>query len=195
MVTGTAGKQPQRLPVRVAEQRGVCKALGAVTGAAVGLADGFVLGVVVSTADPGIGWVTAIGFVVGTILGLAGAAAGAAAGSALDNMLTEGPPEDEFFVYEDAVRKHHSVVLAFPDDEETTESARHLLAEEGAESIDGARKEWTGLRTTEQEHYSERSVVGRGGHGKVKLVSRWRQDKSGFVGRESEKPPLTRQRR
>jgi hypothetical protein len=158
----------QRIPVSAAEQPGVCKALGAVTGAAVGLADGFVVGAVVSTAGPGIGSVTAIGFVVGTILGLVGAAVGAAAGSALDNALTEGLPEDELFVYEDAVRKQRSVVLAFPDDEATTGCVRHLLAEEGAESIDEARKEWwIGLRSAEQEHYSKRAVVAS--HGKVKL--------------------------
>jgi len=163
LVPGAAGKQVQRVPVSAAEQPGMGKALGVVTGAAVGLAGGFELGAVVSAALPGIGPVTAIAFSVATILGLAGAAVGAAAGSALDNALTDGLPEDELFVYEDAVRKQRSVVLAFPDDEETTESARRLLAEEGAESIDEARKEWwTGLRSAEQEHYSERSVVARG---------------------------------
>jgi hypothetical protein len=160
----------QRVPVSAAEQPGMGKALGALTGAAVGLAGGFELGALVSANVPGVGPVTAIGFLLGTILGLAGAAVGAAAGSALDNALTDGLPEDELFVYEDAVRKHRSVVLAFPDDEDTTESARHLLAAEGAESIDEARKEWwIGLRSAEQEHYSERSVVARGSHGKERL--------------------------
>jgi hypothetical protein len=140
-----------------------------VTGAAVGLADGFVLGAVLSAADPGIGSVTAMGFLLGTILGLAGAAVGATAGSALHNMLTEGPPEDELLVYEEAVRRHRSVVLAFPDDEGTTEFARHLLAEEAAEGIDEARKEWrTSSRTEEQQHYPARGVAARGSHSKEK---------------------------
>ena len=114
IVPGAAGKQPQRLPVRAAEQPSVCKVLGAVTGAAVGLADGFVLGAVVGAADPGIGSITAIGFVVGTILGLVGAAVGAAAGSALDNLITDGPTEDELLVYEGALRESRSVCLRFP---------------------------------------------------------------------------------
>src|SRR5262249_30142628 len=96
------------------------------------------------------------------ILGLAGAVAGAAAGSALDNALTEGLPEDELFVYQDAVGKDHSVVLTFPHDELTAKSVRHVLTAEGAESIDEARKEWwIGLRSAEQEHYSKRGLVAR----------------------------------
>ncbi len=135
LVPGAVGEQVQRVPVSAAEQPGAAKALGAVTGAAVGLAGGFELGAVVSAALPGIGPVTAIGFLVATILGLAGAAVGAAAGSALDNALTEGLPEDELFVYEDAVRKDRSVVLAFPDDEDTTVSVRHILAAEGQKAL------------------------------------------------------------
>jgi hypothetical protein len=163
IVPGAVGKQPQRLPVSAAEQPTVCKALGAVTGAAVGLADGFVLGAVVSAADPGVGSVTAIGFLFGTILGLAGAAVGAAAGSALDSFITDGLPEGELLVYEDALRKSRSVVLAFPHDRVTTESARGVPAEEGAESIDPAPKArtqwWTGRRSAEQQDYLKRDVV------------------------------------
>ena len=171
IVPGAAGKQPQRLPVRAAEQPSVCKVLGAVTGAAVGLADGFVLGAVVGAADPGIGSITAIGFVVGTILGLVGVAVGAAAGSALDNLITDGPTEDELLVYEGALRESRSVVLAFPDDEDTTKSVRHILAEESAESIDQGRKKWwRSLPSAEQEHYSKRGVVARGSHGKETLT-------------------------
>jgi hypothetical protein len=65
-----------------------------------------------------------------------GAAAGYAAGSALDKALTDGLSE-----------------LAFPHDEVTTKSAPHLLAEEGAKSIDEARKQWwIGPRSAAQEH-------------------------------------------
>ena len=80
---------------------------------------------------------------------------GATAGEAFDNALTEGLPEDELFIYEDALRKGRSVVLAFTDDETTAESARHVIEAEGAESVNAARQAWwTGLRTVEQEHYS-----------------------------------------
>lgn len=170
LVPGEVGRQLQCVPLSASEQPGVARALGAVTGAAIGLAVGFGLGVVASAALPGMGPVTVTGFWGATILGLVGAVVGAAAGSALDNALTEGLPEDELFVYQDAVRKHHSVVLAFSDDALTAKSVRRVLAAEGAESIDEARKEWwIGLRSAELEHYSERRVVARESQGKEEL--------------------------
>ena len=60
LVAGDIGKQVQRGHRSAAEQPCVCKALGAVTGAAVGIAGGFELGTVASAAAPGIGPVTAV---------------------------------------------------------------------------------------------------------------------------------------
>lgn len=166
LVPGEAGKQVQRVPVSNAEQPGAGKALGAFIGAAMGLAVGFELGAV-SAVIRGVGPIIAIGFWGATFLALVGAAVGAAAGSAVENAMTDGLPEDELFVYEDALRKGRSVVLAFPDDRKTTESARALLAAEGAESIDEARKHWwIGLRSAEQEHYGEPGRVARASRGK-----------------------------
>jgi hypothetical protein len=132
---------------------------GAVIGVAFGLSDGFEFGTVISAVS-GIGPVVSVAFLGATILGIAGALVGAMIGSAVDNAMTEGLPEDELFVYEDALRKTRSVRLAFPDDAATAESVRKLLTEEGAESIDEARKQWwIGLRSAEQEHYSKRGLV------------------------------------
>jgi hypothetical protein len=78
-------------------------------------------------------------------LGLAGAAAGVAAGCALDTALTDGRPEAESFVLDDALQNGLSIVLAFTDDGDTTEFVRHVLAAEGAEgaeSVDKARQDW-----------------------------------------------------
>ena len=139
------GKQAQRGPLGAAEQPGMVKALGAVTGAAVGIAGGFELGALVSAAVPRIGPIVAVGFWCATILGLAGAAAGLAAGSALDHALTEGRPGEESFVYDDALPNGLSIVLAFTDDGDTTEFVRHVLAAEGAEeaeSVDKACRDW-----------------------------------------------------
>src|SRR6516225_7923070 len=88
LVPGDIGKRVQRAPRSVAENRGVCEALGAVTGAAAGLAGGFELGAAVSAAVSGVGPVTAVGFWGAALFGLAGAAAGAAAGRALNHALT-----------------------------------------------------------------------------------------------------------
>jgi hypothetical protein len=129
-------------------------------GAALGAAGGFELGTLISGVIRGIGSIIEVAFLSATILGIAGAAVGALAGSVLDNAMTEGLPEDELFVYEDALRKGRSVVLAFPKEEHTAESIRHFLTEGGAESIDEARKQWwIGLRSAEQEHYSKRGLV------------------------------------
>ncbi len=67
---------------------------------------------------------------------------------------TEGLPEDEIFVYEDALRKGRSVVIALAEDDKTASSIRELLKTEGAESVDAAREQWwIGLRSAEKNHY------------------------------------------
>lgn len=155
LVPGDAGEQVQRAPLSVAENWGVCKALGAVTGAAVGLAGGFELGAVVSAAVAGIGPVTAVGFWGAAIMGLVGVAVGAAAGTALDKALTDGLPEDKLLVHEDALRNGHSVVLAFTEDGDVIKFVRHILVEEGAEGIHEApKRRWIGGRSSEQKQYS-----------------------------------------
>ena len=176
LVSGDIGKEVQRGHRSVAEKPGVCKALGAVTGSAVGIAGGFELGAVASAAAPGIGPVTAVGFWGAVILGLAGAAAGVAAGCALDNALTDGRPEDESVAFDDALQDGLSIVLAFTDDGDTTEFVRHVLAAEGvegAESIDKARRDWwVGPRRSEPEYYSKRDLsgAGRAYQGEVRAV-------------------------
>lgn len=146
----TQGKLPS-IPVDDTEQPGMGKAIGAVLGAAGGLSGGSLLVALI----PGVGPVTAIGLLGGAVLAAAGAVVGASAGGALENSVTEGLPEDEIFVYEDALRKGRSVVIALAADEATAERLRKLLGTEGAEAIDAARREWwIGLRSAESEHYS-----------------------------------------
>jgi hypothetical protein len=130
------------------------EALGGVMGAAVGMAGGFGLGTLASAFIPGVGPVIALGLWGAAILGLAGTAAGVAAGAAVEGAATEGLPEDELFVYEDALRRGRTVLIALCDDEGTAASAHELLKAEGAETVDAARDQWwIGLRSAEQEHY------------------------------------------
>jgi hypothetical protein len=104
---------------------------------------------------PGVGLITAIGLLGGAVLAAAGASIGAAAGGKLESSMTEGLPEDELFVYEDALRKGRSVVIAPADDEAAASRLRELLEAEGAEAVDTAREQWwIGLRDAEHEHYS-----------------------------------------
>jgi len=106
---------------------------------------------------PGVGPVLALGILGAAILGAGGAAAGAFAGQAMEEGIAQGIPRDELFVYEDALRRGRSVVVAFVDDAETAERARTELSRAGAESVDAAREEWwIGLRDAEREHYLKR---------------------------------------
>ena len=157
LVPRDLGKQVRRVTLSAAKQPSVCKAMGTATGIAVGLAGGFELGAVVSATFPVVGPVTAVGFWGAAILGLAGAAVGAAAGNALDNALTDGRADDELFVYEDALRNGLSVVLAFTDDGDTTECVRHILAEEGADSVDKARQLGVGRLAHRPQNTTEAS--------------------------------------
>jgi hypothetical protein len=150
LTPGQAETELQSVPADAAEQPGVGKAIGAVIGASAGLSGG----ALVMAAIPGVGLITAIGLLGSAVLGAAGASIGAAAGGKLEDSMTEGLPEDELFVYEDALRKGRSVVIALAD-ESKAPLLRELLKAEGAEAVDAARDQWwIGLRDAEHEHYS-----------------------------------------
>ena len=100
-------KEIESVAVDTTEQPGMGKAMGAVAGGGVGFAGGTLLMALV----PGLGPITAVGLLGAAILGAAGATIGAAAGNELEKSTTEGLPEDEIFVYEDALRQGRSVVI------------------------------------------------------------------------------------
>jgi hypothetical protein len=123
-----------------------------------GLAGGASLGAAAaSLLVPGIGPVIAGGIIGAALLGIGGATTGAAAGAALEKGLADGIPHDELYIYEDALRKGRSLVIAFVDNDESAETAGNVMAQAGAESIDAAREDWwLGLRDVEEETYQER---------------------------------------
>jgi hypothetical protein len=141
-----------------AEPPGIGAALGGTVGGAMGVAGGFGLGAAAaSLLIPGVGPVIAGGVLAAAILGLGGATAGAAVGENLEENIDVGLPQDEVFIYEDALRKGRTVVLAFVEDPEQADRARNVLAQAGAESIDAAREDWwLGLRDAEEENYQTR---------------------------------------
>lgn len=142
------------VPTLETEQPGMGKAIGAVVGGVTGAALGPIGAAFASLAVPGVGAVAAAGLYAAALLGAGGAAAGAAAGGALENSMSDGLPKDELFVYEDALRRGRTVVIALADDEGQADAARTAFEEVGAESIDAARKQWwIGLRDAEAEHY------------------------------------------
>jgi hypothetical protein len=143
----------EMVPVAVdtAEQPGMGAAIGAVVGGAVGISGGLMV-----AAIPGVGPVVAVGMLGAAILGAAGAAVGGVAGRSIENAGSQGLPEDEIFVYEDALRRGRSVVVTLAEDEHTAGRVREVLEETGAETVDAARDQWwIGLRSAEREHYAQ----------------------------------------
>jgi hypothetical protein len=145
-------KEVQAVPTEAAERPGMGNAIGALVGGGIGFTGGSVLMALV----PGLGPVTALGLLGSAILGAAGATVGAVAGGRVEKSTYEGLPEDEIFVYEDALRKGRSVVIALADDEPAASLVRDILNGVGAESIDAAREQWwTGLRSAEASQYTK----------------------------------------
>src|SRR6266404_9831598 len=158
--TSEAEVQAQ-IPATDTEQPGMGQAMGGTVGGALGVAGGATAGAAAaSLLVPGVGPVLAFGIIGAALLGAGGAAAGAFAGDAMEKAMADGLPHDEVYVYEDALRRGRSVVIAFADDDQIAEQARTALARAGAESVDAAREEWwIGLRDAEREHY-----LGQGGN-------------------------------
>src|SRR5215467_13517866 len=99
-------KELAAVPTVAGEQPGMAKAMGAVVGGAIGVAGAAGLTpAIASFLVPGVGPVLGIGILAGTLLGAIGAVSGAAIGAAVESEVFTGLPEDELFVYEDALRK------------------------------------------------------------------------------------------
>ncbi len=145
-------KEMTSVPADTTEQPGMGKAIGALLGGGVGITGGSLLIALI----PGVGPITAIGLLGAAIAGAAGATVGAAVGDKMEKSTIEGLPEDEIFVYEDALRKGRSVVVALAENDGSAERLREIMKKEGAESVDAAREQWwVGLRSAEESHYSQ----------------------------------------
>ena len=156
LTPGSTDREVAAVAVSDTEQPGMGAAIGTLVGGSVGAAGGFSAGAALaSMLVPGVGPILAGGLLGMSLLGLGGAATGAAAGDALEETIS-GIPRDELYVYEDALRKGRSIVIAEAHDETQADAVREVLAEAGAETIDAAREQWwIGLRTAEQETYAD----------------------------------------
>lgn len=136
------------VPQMEGEQPGMARTIGTVAGGATGFGIGEALATLLV---PGVGPVLAIGVAAGTILG---ALAGNSLGGAAENKIFSGLPTDELYIYEDALRQGCSVLVIMAPDKKEAETARAILKDSGAETVDEARdKWWLGLRDEEKEHY------------------------------------------
>ena len=142
------------VPISESEQPGMGAALGGVVGGAVGMASGLGIGAAAAIIVPGVGPVLAIGLAAAALFGAGGVAGGAAVGAALEDDSTAGLPEDELYVYKDALRRGKSLLFVQASDEDAAQRATVALHAAGAETIDAAREQhWIGLRSAEREHY------------------------------------------
>ena len=153
---GHDGEELERgLPVTDTEQPGMGRAMGAAVGGAMGAAGGATLGLAAATlAVPGVGPVIAFGMVGAALLGIVGATAGSAVGETIEEELGEGVPHEDIFLYEDALRHGHSVVIAYTETDDQMDKAEDVLDRAGAMDLDELREQWWDeLRDGERAHY------------------------------------------
>src|SRR5262245_62815458 len=137
---GASQAELDTLPADDAEQPGMGAAVGGVVGGAVGAA-------IASLLAPAVGAVALAEIAGGALLGAGG---GAVAGDTVEEKLSLGVPRDELLVYEEALRRGHSLVVAAVDGDEEADAVREALRAAGAQSVDAAREDWAvGLRDPE----------------------------------------------
>jgi hypothetical protein len=155
LAPGASQSQLDEVPTTETEQPGMGKALGGTVGGALGIAGGLQLGAAAASLFlPGVGPIIAAG-IAAAVLGAGGVATGAAVGGSLEDSMARGLPHDELFVYEEALRRGRSVVIAVAETDERAEAARSLFSKSGAESVDAAREDWwVGLRDAEEAEYT-----------------------------------------
>jgi len=137
------------------EAPGMGAAMGGAVGAALGIASGASLGAAAaSLLVPGVGPVLAVGLVGAALLGAGGAATGVVVGESIEEGLGEGVPHEDVYLYEDALRHGHSVVVAFAEDDAQADLARDAVVRAGGEGIDAIRENWwRHLKDQERRHY------------------------------------------
>jgi len=74
---------------------------------------------------PGVGPVIAAGLLGAALAG----ATGAVVGTAMEHAMANGLPKDEWLVYEDALRRGKTVLIALPSDGAQAAAAREVLGE------------------------------------------------------------------
>ena len=157
LVPGSNPQQIERaVPTVDTEEPGMGKAMGAAVGGAMGAAGGATVGLVAATlAIPGVGPVLACGLLGAALLGAGGAVAGAKVGETLEEELGEGLPHEDVYLYEDALRRGHSVLIAYTEEGSQASKAREIFDRNGAEDEETLRERWwEPIRDRERESYA-----------------------------------------
>jgi hypothetical protein len=147
------------VPTQDAETQGIGRAIGGVIGGAIALAGAAHFGSFIWSKYPSnnlVGLLVAIGIV---LFGALGIWAGVKIMGLFEEASTEGIPHDELYLYQDALQKNHSVVVALTDSEERAEQVRNTMSQFGAEALDEARDRWwIGLKSAESEHFTDPGI-------------------------------------
>ena len=154
---GTSESELEKtVPVTDSESAGMGAAMGATLGGAFGAAAGATLGLAAaSLAIPGVGPVIAVGAIAASVLGIAGAATGAVAGESVEENLGTALPHEDLFIYEEALRRGNSVIVAVAENNGQAEGAREIMNRNHSLEFDQLRDEWwSTLRDEERTHYS-----------------------------------------
>lgn len=154
---GTSESELEKtVPVTDSESAGMGAAMGATLGGAFGAATGATLGLAAaSLAIPGVGPVIAIGAIAASVLGIAGAATGAVAGESIEENLGTAIPHEDLFIYEEALRRGNSVLVAVAESDGQADSAREIMTNNHSLDFDDLRDEWwTTLRDEERSYYT-----------------------------------------
>ena len=140
------------------EEKGAGRKVGGAVGRGLGIIGGIMVGGAVGSAFvPGVGAVLAAGVLASAVLGMMGAGLGKAAGEEIDEAVVASLRHDEIHIYEEALRGGRSVLIAVVGSEELAETARKVLLDAGAISLDEAHESWwSGLRRAEGEEYARR---------------------------------------
>lgn len=154
---GTASDRLESgVPVTDSEDPGMGRAMGATVGGAMGAAGGATAGLAVgSLFVPGLGPLLAFGMVGAALLGVFGAAAGSAVGDTVEEELGEGIPHEDVYLYENALRRGHTVLIAYAEEGDQADKAVEVIRSAGAEDLDELRENWwQELRDEERTNYT-----------------------------------------
>ena len=157
LVPGSNPHEIERaVPTVDTEEPGIGKAMGAAVGGAMGAAGGATVGLAAATlAVPGVGPVLAFGLLGAALLGAGGAIAGAKVGETLEEELGEGLPREDVYLYEDALRRGHTVLIAYAEEGSQASRAREIFDRNGAEDEETLRERWwQPIRDRERESYA-----------------------------------------
>lgn len=135
------------IPIEETEGPGVGTVLGGLVGG--------VLALLLSPFFVAGGPYAAIGRTGATVIVVLGAAIlGMVLGARIERTATRGVPRDDLFLYEEALRRGRSILIATADAPTQAATIRRELRAAGAEPVDAFRTDWwQGLREVERAHY------------------------------------------